>query len=433
MLSSLRGGAGWLIIGVIVTLSEKDKAYLWHPFTVLDQWCASDYAPLIIERGEGVYLYDSDGKSYIDGNASIWTNIHGHCHPVIDAALREQLDRIAHCSFLGTTNEPAILLAEKLVGLFPRDTLSRVFFSDDGSTAVECALKMAVQYFQLAGQRERREFIAFEGAYHGDTLGAAALGKIPAIHQRFEGLGMPVRHLQSSAKLQDIDGTKVVAVVIEPLVQGAAGIRLWPRGMLRDLRRWCDENGVLLIFDEVMTGFGRTGKMFACENEDVMPDLMALAKGLTGGYLPLAATLCTARIYEAFLGGSERTFYYGHSYSGNPLGCAAALASLRVFEQEHTLEHLPEKVEHLAAGLGSFAEGNPHVGEVRQCGLVTGIDLSGGDGTLGARCCAAARKHGLLTRSIRDTVVFLPPLVITRKQIDEALAALGRGITETLG
>jgi adenosylmethionine-8-amino-7-oxononanoate aminotransferase len=424
---------GWLIIGLVVTLSEKDKAYLWHPFTAMDQWCASDHQPLTIDRGEGVYLYDTDGNCYIDGNASIWTNIHGHSHPVIDSTIREQLDRIAHCSFLGTTNEPAILLAEKLIGLFPRATLSRVFFSDDGSTAVECALKMAIQYCQLTDQQGRREFIAFNGAYHGDTLGASALGKIPAIHQRFEGLGMPVRHLQSSAQLHDIDGTKVVAVVIEPLVQGAAGIRLWPRGMLRELRRWCDDNGVLLIFDEVMTGFGRTGKMFACEHEDVVPDLMALAKGLTGGYLPLAATLCTAGIYEAFLGGSERTFYYGHSYSGNPLGCAAALASLRVFEQEHTLEHLPAKVEHLAAGLGSFAEGNPHLGEVRQCGLVAGIDLSGGDGTLGSRCCAAARKHGLLTRAIGDTVVFMPPLVITPQQIDEALAALGRGITETLG
>ncbi|MFP6873746.1 MAG: adenosylmethionine--8-amino-7-oxononanoate transaminase [Verrucomicrobiales bacterium] len=415
-----------------MTLSEKDKAYLWHPFTAMDQWCASDHQPLTIDRGEGVHLYDTDGNCYIDGNASIWTNIHGHSHPVIDSAIREQLDRIAHCSFLGTTSEPAILLAEKLIGLFPRATLSRVFFSDDGSTAVECALKMAVQYCQLTGQQERVEFIAFDGAYHGDTLGAAALGKISAFHQRFEGMGMAVRHLQSSAQLQDIDGTKIAAVVIEPLVQGAAGIRLWPRGMLRELRQWCDDNGVLLIFDEVMTGFGRTGKMFACEHEGVLPDLMALAKGLTGGYLPLAATLATARIYEAFLGGSERTFYYGHSYSGNPLGSAAALASLRVFEQERTLEGLPAKVEHLAVALGCMQEANPYVGEVRQCGLIAGIDLSGGDGILGTRSCVAARKHGLLTRAIGDTVVFMPPLVITPAQIDTALAALERGIGEAV-
>ena len=422
-----------MIIGSVVNLSQKDKEYLWHPFTAISQWCAGEHEPLTIDRGQGVHVYDTGGNCYIDGNASIWTNIHGHCHPAIDSAIRGQLERIAHCSFLGTTNEPAILLAEKLVGLFPPATLSRVFFSDDGSTAVECALKMALQYFQLTGDMQRREFIAFDGAYHGDTMGASALGKIPAFHQRFEGLGMPVRHLEASEQLQDVDGRKVIAVVIEPLVQGAAGIRLWPGGMLKDLRRWCDDNGVLLIFDEVMTGFGRTGKMFACEHEDVTPDLMALAKGLTGGYLPLAATLCTARIFEAFLGGPERTFYYGHSYSGNPLGCAAALANLRVFEDEQTLEQLPPKVEHLATGLHSLAEGNPYVGEVRQRGLIAGIDVAGGDGSLGVRSCIAARKHGLLTRSIGDTVVFLPPLVITRKQIDEALAAIGLGITETLG
>lgn len=415
-----------------MSLSKKDKEYLWHPFTAMSDWCADEHEPLAIERGRGVHVYDTNGNGYIDGNASIWTNIHGHSHPVIDSAIREQLEKIAHCSFLGTTNEPAILLAEKLVGLFPPATLGRVFFSDDGSTAIECALKMAIQYFQLAGDMQRHQFIAFQGAYHGDTMGASALGKISAFHKRFESFGMPVCHLEQTTQLQGIDGEKVIAIVIEPLVQGAAGIRLWPSGMLKELRHWCDENGVLLIFDEVMTGFGRTGKMFACEHEEVMPDLMALAKGLTGGYLPLAATLCTASIYEAFLGCPERTFYYGHSYSGNPLGCAAALANLRVFEDEDTLEKLPSKVDHLAGGLQSLAEGNPHVAEVRQCGMVSGIELAGGDGMLGARCCIAARKHGLLTRSIGDTVVFLPPLVISPAEIDEALRALERGISEAL-
>ena len=299
-----------------MSLSEKDKEFLWHPFTAMSDWCADDYEPLIIDKGRGVHLYDCDGNRYIDGNASIWTNIHGHSHPVIDSAIREQLEKIAHCSFLGTTNEPAILLAEKLVRLFPPATLGRVFFSDDGSTAIECALKMAIQYFQLTGDKHRDQFIAFQGAYHGDTMGASALGKISTFHERFEDFGMPVCHLEQTSQLQGVDGTKVIAVVIEPLVQGAAGIRLWPSGMLKELRHWCDENGVLLIFDEVMTGFGRTGKMFACEHEEVVPDLMALAKGLTGGYLPLAATLCSASIYEAFLGDPERTFYYGHSYSG---------------------------------------------------------------------------------------------------------------------
>ncbi len=422
-----------MIIGIVVSLSEKDKEFLWHPFTAMSDWCADDYEPLIIDKGRGVHLYDCDGNRYIDGNASIWTNIHGHSHPVIDSAIREQLEKIAHCSFLGTTNEPAILLAEKLVRLFPPATLGRVFFSDDGSTAVECALKMAIQYFQLTGDKHRDQFIAFQGAYHGDTMGASALGKISTFHKRFEDFGMPVCHLEQTSQLQGVDGTKVIAVVIEPLVQGAAGIRLWPSGMLKELRHWCDENGVLLIFDEVMTGFGRTGKMFACEHEEVVPDLMALAKGLTGGYLPLAATLCSASIYEAFLGDPERTFYYGHSYSGNPLGCAAALANLRVFEDEDTLEQLPPKVEHLAGSLKSLAEGSSHVAEVRQCGMIAGIELSGGDGSLGARCCAAARKYGLLTRSIGDTVVFLPPLVIASDEIDKAMKALERSISDILG
>ena len=409
--------------------AEKDKAYLWHPFTPMADWCAEGHEPLVIERGEGVYLFDDKGRRYLDGNASIWTNIHGHNHPTINRAIREQLDKVAHVSFLGTTNAPAAELAERLVGLFPENTLERVFFSDDGSTAVECAMKMAIQFHQLEGDAGRKEFIAFDGAYHGDTLGAAALGGIAAFHDRFAGLGVPVRHLRDASQLEGVDGKGVAGIVIEPLIQGAAGMRLWPEGMLRDLRSWCDANGVLLILDEVMTGFGRTGKMFACEHEGVTPDLIALAKGLTGGYLPLAATLSTRRIFEAFLGGREKTFYYGHSYSGNPLGCAAALGNLQVFDDEQTLAALPAKVDHLAAALARIA-GSERVGEVRQCGLIAGIDLVGGDGTLGAAVCLRAREHGLLTRPVLDTVTFMPPLSITAEQIDEGIDTIARALSE---
>ena len=414
-----------------VNLPELDKTHLWHPFTQMADWCAEGHQPLVIERGEGVYLFDTEGRRYLDGNSSIWTNIHGHNHPTINAGIRAQLEQLAHSSFLGSSNAPAIRLAEKLVALFPPDTLSRVFYSDNGSTAIECALKMAVQYHQLKGEPHRNEFVAFSGAYHGDTLGASALGGIDTFHARFAGLGLPVTHLENIKGLGSVDGQSVAAVVIEPLVQGAAGIRIWPPGMLRKIRDWCDANGALLVIDEVMTGFGRTGKMFACEHEEVTPDCIALAKGLTGGYLPLAATLCTEKIFEAFLGGSEETFYYGHSYCGSPLGCAAALANLQVFEDEQTLAGLGAKIAHLETALADLAASQPRIRELRQCGMIAGIELSGGDGSLGAAVCSGARQHGLLTRPVLDTLVFMPPLSISTEQIDEALAAIASAIDET--
>jgi adenosylmethionine-8-amino-7-oxononanoate aminotransferase len=293
-----------------------DKAHTWHPFTQMDLWCAPDHEPLVLVSGEGARLRDSAGREYIDGNSSIWTNLHGHRHPRIDAAIRAQLDRVAHTSFLGFTNPLAPQLASELVQLWPEGTLTRVFFSDDGSTAVEVALKIAAQYWQLIGEPKRRNFVAFSNAYHGDTMGASSLGGINAFHGRFSEWQFPTTHVDSVAALGNVNAEETAAVVIEPLIQGAAGMRLWPAGMLRELRAWCDARGVLMIADEVMTGFGRTGKMFACEHEGVVPDFVALAKGLTGGYLPLAATLTTERIFEAFLGGAERTLYYGTATPG---------------------------------------------------------------------------------------------------------------------
>jgi adenosylmethionine-8-amino-7-oxononanoate aminotransferase len=401
---------------------RADKAHVWHPFTDMSGWCADWHQPLVIERAEGVYLFDREGSRYLDGNASIWTNIHGHQHPHINAAITAQLEKIAHCSFLGTTNGPAALLAERLVGLFPRGTLAKVFFSDDGSTAMECAMKMALQFWQLEGRPERCEFAAFDRAYHGDTFGATALGGIATFHGRFEQLGLKVHRLSSADDLANLDASRLAGIAIEPLIQGAAGMRTWPRGMLRQLRGWCDREDVLLILDEVMTGFGRTGKMFACEHEQVVPDFIALAKGLTGGYLPLAATLTSQRIFDAFDG---NPFYYGHSYSGNPLGCAAALANLEVFEIERTLEKLPAKIERLRSELAQLEA----VAEVRQCGLIAGIDLPGGDGKLGAEVCQRARNLGLLTRPVLDTVVLMPPLAITEEQIGDMVAMLGASIT----
>ncbi|MEC9327496.1 MAG: adenosylmethionine--8-amino-7-oxononanoate transaminase [Verrucomicrobiota bacterium] len=415
-----------------MNLVEKDKSFIWHPFTPMAEWCSDTSEPLVIERGNGVYVYDTLGRSYIDGNASIWTNVHGHCHPKINDAIIQQLEKIAHCSFLGTTNEPAILLAEKLIGLFPSNSLERVFFSDDGSTAIECAMKMAIQYFQIKGQSERCRFVTFDNAYHGDTLGAYSLGGIDRFFVRFSDLGLPVICLNSVEELNKVDCKEIAAVVLEPMVQGAAGIRLWPEGMLNQIRNWCDSNHSLLILDEVMTGFGRTGKMFASEHESVIPDIMALAKGLTGGYLPLAATLTTGEIFNAFLDGEENTFYYGHSYSGNPIGCAAALASLQIFEEESTLASLSKKIQHLSKVLENLKRENQKVIDIRQCGLIAGIELLGSEEIIGPEVCNIARDYGLLTRAIGNTVVFMPPLAINNDQISDSISALQQAIEKVL-
>jgi adenosylmethionine-8-amino-7-oxononanoate aminotransferase len=420
-------------------VAALDKTYLWHPFTQHRDWCAPEHEPLVLVSGEGAVLRDSSGREYLDGNSSIWTNLHGHRHPRIDAAIRAQLDRVAHTSFLGFTHPPAAQLARELVALWPPGTLTRVFFSDDGSTAIEVALKMAAQFWQQSGQPHRTRFAAFSGAYHGDTMGASSLGGIAAFHGRFSAWQFPADHVASLEELQRLDAGSLVAVVIEPLIQGAAGMRLWPRGMLADLRRWCDERDVLLILDEVMTGFGRTGTMFACEQEGVVPDFIALAKGLTGGYLPLAATLTNERIFSAFLGGPDRTLYYGHSYTANQLGCAAALASLAIFREEGVLESLQKKISQFTALLDRL-RASPHVGEVRQCGFMAGIELRRGgsqpfspEDFVGAKVCLAARKHGLLTRPIRDTIVLMPPYSTTEGQLAQAVEALARGIADACG
>ncbi len=414
---------------------EGDQARCWHPFTRQAEWCARGHEPLVIVRGEGSWLWDSEGRRYLDGNSSIWTNIHGHAHPVINAAIRAQLEKVAHTSFLGSTHPLAVELAERLCGLFPAGTLERVFFSDDGSTAIECALKMALQYRQQTGAPERNELIAFSNGYHGDTLGAASLGGVSRFSKGVLGNGFPVRHVGSMEELLLLGSEKLAAVVIEPLIQGVNEMRLWPAGMLGELRRWCDETGVHLILDEVMTGFGRTGEMFACQRENVIPDFLCLAKGITGGYLPLAATLVTGEIYDAFLGTADRAFYYGHSYTANPLGCAAALASLEVFEQEQTLARLPEKIARLASGLAALKSSQPLIHEIRQCGFIAGIELRRPDVVkfppnerFGESVCLTARSYGLLTRPILDTLVIMLPLSSGFEEIDHAIHAVAEAL-----
>lgn len=415
-----------------------DKKYVWHPFTQMRDWTAAGHEPLVLVAGEGAWLEDSNGRRYLDGNSSIWTNIHGHNHPRINQAIRDQLERVAHTSFLGFTNPLAVKLAERLVTLVPQSGLTKVFFSDDGSTAIEVAIKMSVQYFQQNGKGEKVEFVAFENAYHGDTLGASSLGGISIFHDRFRGHQFPVIRISDPEQLKAVNGRKTAGVVIEPLIQGAAGMQVWPRAILRELRAWCDRNDVLLIFDEVMTGFGRTGKMFGFEHEAAKPDFLALAKGLSGGYLPLGATLTTDRVYEGFLGRHDelRTFFYGHSYAGNPLACAAALMNLELFESEGTLVKLGPKIDQFRKRLAELGK-LPNVRSIRQCGFIAGIELGKSDGTafdwrqqVGSEVCLRAREYRLLTRPILDVIVLMLPLCVTGDEIDLAIEAIKGATTE---
>lgn len=423
------------------TLADLDQNYVWHPFTPMREWLAQP--PLVIDRAEGNELIDVDGNRYLDGVSSLWVNVHGHRHPAINAAIAAQLDRVAHTTLLGLASTPSIVLAERLVALAPPG-LKRVFFSDSGSTAVEVALKIAYQWQQLGGATRRTRFIAIKGAYHGDTIGAVSLGGIDLFHQifhplLFQTIQVPPDSAALERALSD-HGDEVCAVIIEPLVQGAAGIRVHPPGLLRTAAEACRRHGVLLIADEVATGFGRTGTLFACEQEGVTPDLMAVAKGLSGGYLPVAATLATEHVFDRFLGAprDRLTFFHGHSFGGNPLGCAAAIASLDLFARDRTVEKLPPKIEALSRALAAEVSPLPHVAEVRQKGLMIGIELCRDrrvpyppEEAIGARVCQAARRHGVLIRPLGPVIVLMPPLSITTAQIEHLVRATAAAITES--
>jgi adenosylmethionine---8-amino-7-oxononanoate aminotransferase len=406
------------------TAAQLDHRHLWHPFTQQQDWLAEE--PLVIEGAEGSELIDADGNRYLDGVSSLWCNVHGHRHPLIDRAVHDQLERVAHTTMLGLSHPRAAELAERLVEIAPPG-LNRVFYSDSGSTAVEVALKMAFQYWQhRGGQHVRRSsFICLRGAYHGDTVGSVSVGGIDLFHSAFRPLLFTAHRAEPGdvdeiARLLARHEEELSAVIVEPLVQGAAGILTHPPGYLRAVRELTERHGVLLICDEVATGFGRTGTMFACEQEGVAPDLLCVAKGLTGGYMPLAATLATESIYEAFLADHAefKTFFHGHTYTGNPLACAAALASLEVFRRERTLVRLQPKIRLLAEALADV-ELMPEVREVRQCGLMVGIDLGEHDPAvrMGHRVTLEARKRGVIVRPLGDVVVLMPPLSISLQDL----------------
>jgi adenosylmethionine-8-amino-7-oxononanoate aminotransferase len=422
-----------------VDLAADDRRFLWHPFTQQQGWAEED-AP-IIERAERCELIDIHGRHYIDGVSSLWCNVHGHRHPAIDIAVRDQMDRVSHSTMLGLSHRPAIELARRLVEIAP-DGLSRVFYSDSGSTAAEVALKMAFQYWQQQGGAgaRRTRFVSLREAYHGDTIGSVSVGGIDLFHGAYGPLLFGALHAEPGDAadmerlLSEHEG-EVAAVIVEPLVQGAAGMLVHPDGYLREVRALCDRFGAFLICDEVATGFGRTGRMFACEHEGVSPDFMCVAKGITGGYLPLAATLTTERVYEGFLGRHEefRTFFHGHTYTGNPLACAAALATLRLFEQERTLELLEEKI----ALLGSLLEpvtAMPGVAEVRRRGFMVGIELEDFpvEARAGHQVTLAARRRGAIVRPLGDVVVLMPPLAITTRELRRLVAIVADSIAEVV-
>jgi adenosylmethionine-8-amino-7-oxononanoate aminotransferase len=419
-------------------LAVADRRYLWHPFTQQLGW-SEEELPVVIDHAEGTNLFDTDGNVYIDGVSSLWCNVHGHRHPAIDAAVRDQLDRVAHSTMLGLSHEPAIVLAQQLTEIAPAG-LTRVFYSDSGSTAVEVALKMAFQWWAQRDDRGRTGFICLENAYHGDTLGAVSVGGVDLFHSMYRPLLFDTWRARAgdAGHLEELlraHSDHVAAVIVEPLVQGAAGMLMQPDGYLRRVRELCDEHGVLLICDEVATGFGRTGRMFACDHEDVSPDLLCVGKGLTGGYLPLAATLTTERIYDGFLGQFDefRTFFHGHTYTGNPLACAAGIATLATFEHERTMERLAPKVELLTRLLDHYIAGLPAVAEVRQRGFMVGIELSERPARerIGHRVTLAARRRGAVIRPLGDVVVLMPALAISESDLRRLVAITAAAITET--
>ncbi len=432
-------------------LKRLDHTHLWHPFTQMQEWLAEE--PLIIERGEGSYLVDVHGRKYIDGISSLWCNLHGHRRLELDEAMRDQIDRIAHSTFLGLSHGPGIRLAQKLVELAPRG-LRRVFYSDDGATAVEVALKMALQYCQLKGEKNRTQFASLAEAYHGDTVGAMSVGYSETFHRFHRPLLFPTLRLSPPhifrcfQKMNEQDALKaaieeaeerlfrekdsLAAFVMEPLMQGAAGMWAQPPGYVKSLSEICRRNRILFIVDEVATGFGRTGRMFACEHEDVSPDLLCLGKGITGGYLPLAATLATEEIFSAFLGEYRdiKTFFHGHTYTGNPLGCSVALASLEIFRNEKVLEKMQPKILTLKRRLKQDFLPLVHVGDVRQWGFMVGIELVEEkvplkryppEKRMAHRVILEARRRGVVVRPLGDVVVLMPPLTITADELNTLL------------
>lgn len=439
-------------------LRALDKRHVWHPFTQMQDWEREEQ--IVIEKGEGCWLVDTDGNRYLDGVASMWTNVHGHCRSELNDALKVQAERLEHSTLLGLASEQSVILASRLAEITPPG-LDRFFYSDNGSTAMEVAVKMAYQYQVHKGRPERSRFMTFNNAYHGDTIGAVSVGGIGIYHATFKplmfetiqapstycyrcelGCADPLtcgmKCLDALESLMNKHASDCAGLVIEPMLQGAGGMIVQPPGFLRRVRELCDRYELLMIADEVATGFGRTGRMFACQHEDVAPDIMSISKGIAAGYLPLAATVASEEVYAAFLGeySELKTFFHGHTFTGNPLACAVALKSLDLFESDNLLAELQPKILYLAEGLKKFSLLD-HVGDIRQCGLAAGIELVEKkvsrhaypwENKMGVRVCLEARKYGIFSRPLGNTVVVYPPLVISNGELEFLLDGLLRSI-----
>lgn len=443
-------------------LIDWDKRYIWHPFTQMKDY--ADMNPLVIEKGEGCYLIDIDGNRYIDGVSSLWVLVHGHGKKELLDAIERQSKTLCHSTLLGLANSPSVILAKKLIEIMPKG-LSKVFYSDNGSTSVEIALKMAYQYWQQKGQKKKKRFIAFTNAYHGDTIGAVSVGGIDLFHQVYGPLLFKTYRTPSpycyrcSLKLKSETCSfacveafekiikkhhdEICAVIIEPLVQGAAGMIVQPPGWLNAVWKIAKEHNMFFIADEVATGFGRTGNMFACEEERISPDFMCVAKGITGGYLPLAATISTEEVFNGFLGQFDefRTFFHGHTYTGNPLACAVAVESINLFKKEKLMQKLQQKIALLGRGLERFKELS-HAGEVRQKGFMVGIELVKSRKTkrpyppgdkIGQKVIWEARKRGVVIRPLGDVIVLMPPLAIDKQTLERLIDVTFESIKAVTG
>jgi len=440
-------------------LKEWDKEYVWHPFTQMQDWLKEEH--LVIDQADGCYLIDTQGNRYLDGVSSLWVNVHGHRNKKISQAICNQTKKLNHSTLLGLASTPSVELAKRLVEITPHG-LDKVFYSDSGSTAVEIALKMSYQYWQNIGQKHKKDIVHISNSYHGDTLGSVSVGGIDLFHKVyrnliFKSVGVdfpdcyraprgkeyPDYAFECVDKIEEIfkkSHETIASFIVEPIVQGAGGMIVWPKGILKRLAELCKRYNILLIADEVATGFGRTGKMFACEHEGVTPDLMCLAKGITGGFLPLAATLTTKKLFEGFLFDykEKKTFFHGHTYTGNPLCCAAALANVEVFKKEKTLQKLQSKIEFVRKRLEDFSELR-YVGDVRQKGFMVGIELVKDRRTkepfpwgkkVGVRVCQKVREKGVILRPLGNVVVLMPPLTITKKELKYLLDVTCHAIKE---
>ncbi len=443
--------------------AEEDMKFIWHPCSQMKDY--EELKPIVIDRGKGVFLYDKEGNEYIDIVSSWWCNLLGHCNPKISGAVREQLGRLEHVIFANFSHEGAIRLCQELDAVVPPG-LKKYSFQDNGSASVECALKMAFQYMRQTGREKKTKFMCLTGAYHGETIGALSVGAMDMFAKIYQPMLMDSFRVQApdcyrcpfgdcrercsaecicfAERLFDEHAEETCALIVEPLVQGSAGMRIYPPLYLKKLRELCDRHDVLLIADEIATGFGRTGRMFACGHAEVSPDIMCLSKGLTGGYLPMSIAVTTDRIYDAFYDdySTGKAFMHSHTYSGNPLGCAAALAVLRTLREDAVLEQAAVRAAYLTRRLEDEFCGNRHIGEIRHIGLIHALELTPDASEkseyapslrIGYRVYKNALRRGLLLRPLGNVLYFNPPLVITEEELDRAVAACRSSIRDVLG